>query len=229
MRSGIRVSQTHTKWDLGSHVPRLLVALALVFVPTGTRAAVRPGAHAFLFGVAAQQRSFDGLSVSDTRPHSYGEFGGRVDISYLVTNYWAAAISWHAGGSWLDFNGFGVSGRIVDASWSLRAGVDRIFLLGERQSVQVGAGFDYGEVRSWLDTFVASAEGPHAYATGGSVRLGLTHQLGSRLQIVGDLTQSAYRAHAKEPSTLRTSYNWLGRSLAGSLGMRWAVLRGRTE
>lgn len=201
--------------------------MALACNPSSTRAGEQPGAHALLFGLVAQQRSSEFLSVSDTRPRSYGELGGRADLSFMLSDHWGMTLSGHVGGTWLDFTGFGVSGRVADQSWSLRAGLDRFVPLGARQTLLIGAGLEYGEGRSWLDTFAASTEGPHAYMTGGSVRLGLAHQLGSRVQIVADLTQSAYRAHAKEPSTLRTSYNWLGRSMAGSVGVRWAVLRGR--
>lgn len=205
----------------------LVVAGVFSWHPPFARATEPPGAHALLFGVGAQQRSFESVSVNDSRPRTYGEFAGRADVSYLITDRWAFALSLRAGGSWFDFNGFGTSGRIVDSSWGLRAGFDRVFPWGERQWVLVGLGLEYGESRSWLDTFAASSEGPHVYMTGGTARVALVRQLGSRYQLFGDLDQSAYRAHAKEPSTLRTSYNWLGRSLAGSVGIRWVVLRGR--
>ena len=227
MRPRLCADQASSKRSL-PRIGHLLYALmGLLALPSSANAGEQPGAHALLFGSVVQQRSFEFLSVGDTRPRSYGELGGRADLSYLLSDHWEMTLSGHVGGTWLDFNGFGVSGRVADQSWSLRAGLDRLVPLGERQTLSIGAGLEYGEGRSWLDTFTASSEGPHAYMTGGSVRLGLAHQLGSRVHIVADLSQSAYRAHAKEPSTLRTSYNWLGRSMAGSVGMRWAVLRGR--
>ena len=215
----------------------LMMAVAIsCAAPPAVQARDLPAARALLFGFVAQQRSFETLSIGDTRPRMYGETAGRADISYLLTDEWAASLSGHVGGSWFDANGFGTSVKIADASWGLRGGLDRLVGLGDRQLLMIGLGFDYGEGRSWLHTvastypFAASrSEGPHAFMAGGSVKFGISQQLGSRLQVTAELVQSVYRAHAKDPSSLRSDYNWLGRSLAGSVGLRWVVLRGRRE
>jgi hypothetical protein len=129
------------------------------------------------------------------------------------------------GGSWFDFNGFAVSGKIVDASWSARAGVDRLIPAGGRATLFTGVGLEYGEARSWLDNLTISQAGPHNYAVGGSARVGISSSLLGRVQVYGELLQSFYRGHARD-GTSGSKYNWLGRSLTGAVGVKFALARG---
>ena len=79
-------------------------------------------AGTLLFGVALAEGVSDRLSVGDIRPEPHGEWAGSVSLDYQFSERWAATLRSQIGGSWLDFNGFAVSGKIVDASWACRAG-----------------------------------------------------------------------------------------------------------
>lgn len=130
------------------------------------------------------------------------------------------------GGSWSDFNGFAVSGKIVDASWSLRAGLDRLIPVGRGGTLFAGIGLEYGESRSWLDNLTISQQGPHNYNFGGSARIGVSSPFVARFQVYGEVLESFYRAHARD-GTSGNQYNWLGRSLTGAFGVRFAAVSAR--
>ena len=132
------------------------------------------GAGAIVVGAALAQGVSDRLSVGDIRPQPHGEWGGRVGLDYQFSERWAVTLAGQVGGSWLDFNGFAVSGKIVDANWSGRVGVDRLILAGGGATLFIGIGLEYGEARSWLDNLTISQEGPHNYAVGGSARVGIS-------------------------------------------------------
>ena len=192
------------------------------------RASQPAGAGALLVGVALAQGVSDRLSVSDIRPQTRGEWGGRVSLDYLLTERWGASLAGQVGGSWFDFNGFAVSGKIVDSNWGVRAGVDRLIHAGGASTLSIGIGLEYGEARSWLDNLTISQEGPHNYLVGGSARVGVSTPLLARFQVYGELLQSFYRAHARD-GTSRNEYNWLGRSLTGGVGVRFALARGHSR
>jgi hypothetical protein len=179
-------------------------------------------------GVALAQGASDRLSVGDIRPEPHGEWAGRVSLDYRFSERWAATFAGQIGGSWLDFNGFAVSGKIVDASWTCRAGVDRLIPAGHGALLFVGIGLEYGEARSWLDNLTISQEGPHNYVGGGSARIGIASPFVGRVQAYGELLQSFYRGHARD-GVSGIKYNWLGRSLSGAVGVRFALVRGHSR
>lgn len=212
---------------------RVCVAAVTAFalhagVGSVARASEPERAGALLVGVALAQGSFDRLSVSDIRPQSRREWGGRVGLDYQLSERWAATVTGYVGGAWFDFNGFAVSGKIVDASWSARAGVDRVISVGGGSTLSIGVGFEYGEARSWLDNLTISQAGPHNYTTGGSTRVAIVSPRLARFQIYGELLQSFYRAHARD-GTSWNKYNWLGGSLTGGVGVRFALARGHSR
>lgn len=175
-------------------------------------------------GIAAGTRTFDGLSVGEIRPHSHGEVTFEVELDWISASRWGASLSGRFGGSWFDYNGPGVSGNIEDASWSVRLFVDRHLDVSASRSLRVGAGYEYGEARSWMHNFQFRDEGPHAYTSGGAVRFGVAQSVAKRLQLYGDIECSAFRAHAADTSP-SNEYSWLGRAFKATLGVRVVLVR----
>ncbi len=196
------------------------------FLASIAGASEAPGAGAFLVGIRLEQTNSDRLSVGDIRPQGRGEWGGGVSLDYQFAERWAANLTGHIGGSWFDFNGFAVSGKIVDANWAVRAGVDRLIPLAGGSALLFGTGFEYGEARSWLDNLTISQQGPHNYLVGGSARVGISSPPCGRLMLYGEALQTFYKAHASDGAS-GTKYNWLGRSFTGAIGMRFILGRGR--
>ena len=190
----------------------MLLATLLVVVPTAAHGAVR-------LGIAAGIRTFDGLSFGEIRPQSHGEMTAEMEVDYIRRNEWGAAVSGRFGGSWFDYNGLGVSGNIEDASWSIRSFVDRRMYVSTTRSLRLGAGYEYGEARSWIHNFQFRDEGPHAFVSGGVVRFGLEESLTKWVQLYGDIEMSAFRALATD-ALPRNEYRWLGRAFKAALGVR---------
>ena len=176
------------------------------------------------------------LGIGDIRAGPQGEAGGRLEMAYLPIAHWQVSISGHFGGSWFDFGGGpfgGEVGKIENVAWSVRGGVDHLMSLGGRHSLFLGAGFEYGEGRSWLHALTPSRmpisdQGPHAFLVGGSLRMGWALRLAGRQYLCAQILEGLYRAHARD-TPLWQEYNWLGRSMAVTLGYRYAVLAGRSE
>lgn len=209
-------------------VATILFVLETLGLGTSVVRASQPGGEGtLLVGIALAQGVSDRLSVSDIRPQTRGEWGGRVGLDYQFSERWAASLAGQVGGSWFDFNGFAVSGRIVDASWGVRAGVDRLIPIGGAPRLSIGIGLEYGEARSWLDNLTISQKGPHNYTVGGSGRVGISSPFLARFQVYGELLQSYYRGHARDEIS-GSSYNWLGRSFTGAVGVRFALARGHS-
>jgi hypothetical protein len=213
-------------WDGALAVLLCVLGGVAPHVATASVSGRPAGPGALLVSVGLAQSVTDRLSVSDIRPQARGEWGGRVDLDYQFSERWAATIAGQVGGSWFDFNGFAVSGKIVDASWSVRTGVDRLIPAGGA-TLAVGIGLEYGEARSWLDNLVISQEGPHNYTLGGSARVGISSPFLGRVQAYGELLSSFYRGRAQDRTSGNT-YHWLGRSLTGAIGMRFALARGHS-
>jgi len=146
-----------------------------------------------------------------------------VELDYVIAGRWGAGVSGRLGGSWFDYNGPGVSGKIEDESWSLRFFVDRHLSLSTTRSLRLGAGYEYGEARSWVHNFQFRDEGPHAFVTACAVRFGVAQSIASALQFYGDMEQSAFRAHARDVSP-STKYNWLGRAFKATVGVRIVLI-----
>lgn len=165
------------------------------------------------------------LSVTDIRPGPRGESIAGVELS-LATEHLAGTIETQLGAGWFDFRQlFGPSGNIKDQSWAVRPSIDYLMRLGDTTKGFVGLGMEYGEWRSWTDTRLYSARGPHAFFTGGVLRLGVLHRCG-RFDFHGELSESIFRAHATDGSTV-ASYHWLGRSISVTAGVRYVVGRRR--
>lgn len=175
----------------------------------------------FHLGLGVQQRTFESLSYSDIRPTSRGEVGARVDLAMRVSAHWHASTAFYFGGTWFDFSGPITAGGFEDASWLARLGVERHHAVAERTALYFGAGAEYGESRSWLDTHASSDEGPRAFFGGGYVKAGAMQRLFGPEWLYLELVQSVQRAHARS-APLVQDYNWLGRSLEGAIGLRTA-------
>lgn len=211
----------------------MVVLFLLLPVASSARASDHPAT--WLLGLEAQQRTFDTMSAGDSRPVSRGESGIRLSIDGLVDPRWALALSASFGGAWFDWSDpvYNSTGRIEDAAWGARLGVDRVFPVGAGSGF-VGLGADYGEARSRVKTLVQRplpgtpleiAEERASYMTGGYMRLGGMTPLWRRVAFSAQVSQSFFRAHATDPR-FGTRYAWLGRSLALSAGFRVALTRG---
>jgi hypothetical protein len=217
-------------------------ALALVFCllvgAAVSRAGERPVSGAWLLGLELQQRNFDTMSAGDARPLARGDAGVRGSIDRLLTPRWSLSLSAHFGGTWFDVSDplQITAGKIEDAAWDARCGVDRVFSVGAGGMGFVGAGIEYGEARSWAHTLGTvpiapgrqeiADEGPRSYRTGGYARLEAMTPLWRRMALCAQVSESFYGAHASDPP-FGTQFNWLGRALAVSVGLRFEIARGR--
>ena len=219
----------------------LVLVLCLSAGAIPGRADGQPRSGALLLGLELQQRNFDTMSADDTRPIARGDAGVRVSIDRLLTARWALGVSAHFGGTWLDWSDplYNTAGKIEDAAWTARCGVDRVFVVGERGVAFMGAGIEYGEARSWSHTLSPAPgtgyggqniddEGPRCYTTGGYARFAAMTPLWRRTALCAQIAQSYYGAHASDPP-FGTRFNWLGRSLTVSVGLRFEIARGRVS
>ena len=181
------------------------------------------------------------MSAGDARPLARGDVGVRFSIDRLLTPRWALGLSAHVGGTWLDWSDplYNTAGKIEDAAWDTRFGMDRVFAMSASGLVLVGAGIEYGEARSWVHTLGPppgtggtgqniADEGPRCYRTGGYARLAAMTPVWRRTALCAQVSESFYGAHASDPP-FGTRFNWLGRSLAASVGLRFEVARGRVS
>jgi hypothetical protein len=215
----------------------LVLVLSLSVGAAWSRADERPASGAWLIGLEAQERNFDTMSAGDARPVARGDAGARASIEWLLTAHWALGLSAHFGGTWLDWSDplYNTAGKIEDISWDTRFGMDRVFTVGGRGMAFVGGGIEYGEARSWLHSLGAQQpggqniadEGPRSSMTGGYARLGVMTPVCWRTALCAQISQSYYGAHATDPP-FGTRFNWLGRSLAVSVGLRFELARGRS-
>jgi len=217
----------------------LALALCLSFGAAPRRAEGRPVSGVWLLGLELQQRNFDTMSAGDARPVARGDAGARVSIDRLLTPCWGLELSAHFGGTWLDWSDplYNIAGKIEDAAWDTRLGMDRVFTVGARGMAFAGVGIEYGEARSWLHTLGPppgsgvggqniADEGPRCYRTGGYARLAAMTPVWRRMALCAQISQSYYGAHASDPP-FGTQFNWFGRSLAVSVGLRYEIARGR--
>jgi hypothetical protein len=214
-----------------------VLVLLLVSGATPSRAD-RLGQGAWFGGVQVQQRTFDTMSIGDSRPTARGDAGVRGSIERLLTPRLVLGVSAYFGGSWFDWSdpAFNTAGKIEDVAWDIRLGLDRTLSLGEHGVALVGAGVEYGEAHSWTHTLGATSlggqdiadEGPRCFRTGGYARLAAITPMWRRLALCAEVSDSVYGAHASDP-TFGTRSNWLGHSLAVSVGLRFQIAQGRAS
>ena len=173
----------------------------------------------FALAIAVQTRTFTTMSYSDIRPLQRPEVGGEIEVGSRLGTSWWGVVTGYLGGAWFDFSGPTTSGTIEDLSWLIRVGLDRHFELGSRSAVYFGAGGQYGESRSWLDTYQTAEEGLRVFEGGAYFRAGANTQLRGASRVYLQLAQAAFRAHARQ-ARLQNDFNWLGNSLEVSAGLR---------
>ena len=206
-------------------IPRLVFVLCVSVGAAPSHANGGPISGAWLLGLELQQRSFDTMSASDSRPVARADAGVRGSIDWLLAPRWALGLSAHFGGSWFDWSDpvSNTAGKVEDTAWDTRLGVDRVLSVGQRGMALIGVGVEYGEARSWVHTL-----GPHCYATGGYARLASMTPVWRRMALCAQVSESFYSAHALDPP-FGTKFDWLGRSLAVSVGLRFEIVRGRVS
>ena len=228
----MRVSALKTRRPASKLSCVLALSICLACAATPARSDERPGSGAWLIGLETQQRTFDTMSAGDARPVSRGDVGVRLSIDRLLTPHWALGLSGHFGGTWFDWSDeiYNIAGRVQDIGWDARLGVDRVMGLGPRALAFVGAGVEYGEARSWVNTLGVQQniadEGPRTYMTGGYLRAGVVSPVWRRTALCAQISESFYGASASDPP-FGTQFNWLGRSLAVSVGLRFVIAHGR--
>ncbi len=162
----------------------------------------------------------DLLSIADVRPVGRSTVVGEMDLGYEPHGMWRAEIGGRVGGSWLDFRQpLLASGNIKDQTWGVHAGLDRWIVRGSRASAYLGAFGEYGEARSWSDTRTYSQSGARTFSAGGGARIGFVNPIGGRCDLLGELGESVYRAHARNGATA-SDFNWIGRSFFLTVGIR---------
>jgi hypothetical protein len=164
------------------------------------------------------------LSIAEIRPAWHGQAVADIEIQYLLGDRWTVAIEGRAAGSWFDFRQtLGASGKINDQDLAVRGMLDR-----RAGSAFVGVGLEYGQARSFTYTRFYDDEGPRARFVGAALRVGLAHAIQPRIQIHGTITQTVFRAHARDNST-DSDYRWIGTSSSITLGARFVLLTGRAN
>lgn len=174
--------------------------------------------------VATALRHHEALSIADIRPQTRGELGGDVAISLPLTEAWWWAASGYFGGGRFDFARPGAAGTITDFSWLVRGGLDWRPERGAQSAFYCGAGYEYGESRSWLHASSANESGPHAYSSAAYLRMGAERHISGALSGYSELTLSAGLSHAQATAS-DDQYHWLAQSLEASLGVRVAFDR----
>ena len=217
-------------WSRGGVARATLIVVGSLAFESANITDVRAGGS-WMIGASLVQRSSDLMSVGDDRPRPLGPMGGTVEFGHGIGHDWLLSAAGRFDGGWSDFqhDADHASGRLEDFGWSARLGVDRLVPIGSRVTAFAGVGATYGEARSWFHTTQYSVTlrevGPRSYLAGGDVRVGLTVVTASRFQLVGQLGQEVYHAHANS-APWGVAYHWLGRGTAVSVGLRW-VTRGR--
>jgi len=182
------------------------------------------GSGALLVGIGVGGGGRDLLSIADVRPAWHGQAVADLEVQYLLRKRWAVAIEGRAAGSWFDFRQtLGASGNIKDQDLALRAMLDH-----RTRAAFVGVGVEYGQARSFTYTRFYDDEGPRTYFLGGALRVGLAHEIHPRVQVHGEITETVFRAHARDAST-GSSYSWLGTCSSITLGVRLALLTSRAK
>jgi hypothetical protein len=199
-----------------------VVALSL---PCCALAAASAPPHLWL-DVTAQDRQGDALSVEDVRPAAHGSVGGTVAIGLAVTPRWLVATRGGFGGSWFDFGPFGFDSNVEDFGWRVAVTGEHRWPVGSSTRVEAGLGFECGEYRSWYGYPILPSTGPRSFERGGVLRVGVSHAVASRLELVAGVSPSVFIAEAWHPTT-GEQFRWLGRAACLELGLRAVVLRSR--
>jgi hypothetical protein len=219
-------------------MPVLAVIAGLLFGAAPSRADEGPLPGSWRLGLEIEQQSFETMSAGDSRPTSRAMPGARGSVDWLFVSNWALALSARFGGAWFDWTDpvYQTTGNIEDVSWDTRLGLDRTARLGAAGMARCGAGFEYGEARSWVHalgnsldpTQDISPDGPHCYRAGGYARLGVMTPPWHRIALSAQVSESFYRAHAVDPA-LGTQFSWLGRSLSVSAGLTFEIAHGHSS
>lgn len=187
------------------------------------------GARAAELGLGVQlgagTRDAVNLSLFNLQPEPRGEAMAAVDLR-LAFEHWALGLEGWFGASWFEEKqeNFPDSETQKDQSWAVRPAVDRLFPIGSATRWWIGAGFEYGEWRSWWDVSGQGLQGPRTYFTGGVLRTGLEQRVGP-VDLRASISESVFGAHASYEPTA-SELQWSGRSTTLALGVRY-VLSGR--
>ena len=218
----------------GTHrIPSLALALSTLLM--ALLGAPRPGtaadssenqARGPYFGLAAGAWSIDLIGVSDAGPRPYGHAGGQAELGWLWGGLWTTSASFRWGGSWFHFDAFASQplGYQNEETWMIRVVLDRRFEGDRGRSAWFGAGFLYGEAHTDINTITLAPDPPPNFFTGGLIRAGAGFPVGGPLEVFGELEAAVFRGRGGDPD-FQENYTWLGRSLAGHLGLRLAQRR----
>jgi hypothetical protein len=175
-------------------------------------------------GVAGGAWSIDLIGLSDGGPRPHGHAGGQAELGWLWRAGWVTSASYRWGGSWFDFDAFAGQplGHLSEETWMVRLILDRRFA-GERgRSIWFGAGFFYGEAHIDLNTFrLFTPDPPPNFLSGGLARAGVGFPVGGPLEVYGEIEEAVFRGRGGDPD-FQERFRWLGRSLAGHVGLRVA-------
>jgi hypothetical protein len=118
-----------------------------------------------------------------------------------------------------------VSSRIVDQTWSVRAGLDQVLVSSKALSLSAGCGVSYSESRSWLDTRLVSDAGPRGSSGAVGLRIRGEAGLSGRFLTFSQLDADALRAHA-ESASQGLRYHWWGHSTTIAVGVGYVLRKG---
>jgi hypothetical protein len=203
----------------------MCVALCAKADESGERVAQGP-----YLALAGGAWTIDLIGLTDGQPRPHGHAGGEAEVGWLWGEAWATSASFRWGGSWFDFDAFASLpyGHLREQTWMVRLVVDRRFPGARGRSVWFGAGFLYGEAHSDVNTSVFTRDQPPNFFAGGLMRVGAGFPLAGPVELYGELEQSLFRARGGDPD-FQEEYRWLGRSLAGHVGLRLAAARPRGD
>jgi hypothetical protein len=204
------------------------LALALV-------ALLAPGASTCLasgddvaFAIGFRAHSSDALLAGDNLPRPLSAIGGGVEFQVRIRPEWYLTASGRLAGSWFEYrNSLDLNGNFRTLEPSLRVGADRVLqTAGVTPVLMIGAGFEYGEVRSWLHNNVynqpVDQSGPQNWRHG--VYLRGVYCLPRDWPWVPfvELSESAFMAHARS-GELHEKFDWNGRGQEAAIGLRFRI------
>lgn len=175
--------------------------------------------------IAISRSTADALVIGDSRPTPLGTVGGKLALGLPVRWGWSLSAEGLLTGTWYDFNnGNQNSGNITAISPGLRVGAFRRFELSRAIVGEVGAAFEYSEVRSWSHARIVyqpyDVTGPRNFRRGGLLRFSLEGPAERRLVPFLEITEAALWAQATEHS-FSASYHWLTFGSTVNFGIKW--------
>jgi hypothetical protein len=172
------------------------------------------------------------MRFGDLQPTQHTNFGGRLGVAYAVSRQFELTFSGYKGRSHFHYDAAYEKGDSRSTDWMVEFGPNVIFGQAGRAAFLIGGTILYGEARSKLTVTDATNQyyfdGPPTFLVGGRGKLSIVVALASRFQGLVQLGAGVAKAHAKTAPS-GNLFEWNGRTVSASIGIRAVILKGRTE